>query len=238
MQREIETIFVDADDTLWESGKYFELTRKSFVRLLQRVGIDPATTEFEITRRNRERTEKGLFGVEPFNEMLIEIFHEKVSCYDMSEMRDLLAILNSHRNHPVKLYPDVRETIRELSGRFHLILYTKGEKKHQSLKLDRSGIRSLFTSIHIVPVKNVEVLRSIIDTEGLSPERCGMVGDNYTDDIIPALDAGFSRIFWVTRDGRTSEAQKTPAPVTQIHSFLELFDHLDPGNKSSSAEGT
>jgi phosphoglycolate phosphatase-like HAD superfamily hydrolase len=52
-------------------------------------------------------------------------------------------------DRPCELLPGVAPTLGELARRHRLLLFTKGDPREQLRKLDRSGLRPLFTRVGV-----------------------------------------------------------------------------------------
>jgi putative hydrolase of the HAD superfamily len=96
--------------------------------------------------------------------------------------------------HPMVLLAGVPEALARLSGRFRLLLLTKGDREVQENKLARSGLGHFFDGVHIVPEKDADVIRVLMAEYGLQPEQTWLVGNSPRSDINPALEAGIGAI--------------------------------------------
>lgn len=185
----LTSIIIDADDTLWESGLFYRKTMDSFVELMKQYGVSPSTVVNECKARDRESFRLGQYGVCYFNERLRQVCEKFVKkTHDDTCQRRLDNILNDHYEHPLRLLKDVRNTLVNLkkSG-YRLFLYTKGDEEHQLLKINKSRLLPLFDDYAIVKTKNTMMLKQHLDRWNLKSNEVAVVGDNYTDDILPAL---------------------------------------------------
>ena len=149
-QRPLTTIGFDADDTLWQNEQFYRLTELQFTELL----ADHAASEV-ISARLLEAEKRNLrhygFGIKGFTlsmiETAIEITEGNVPANVIAQIldigRDLLA-------HPVETLPHVRQTLEALSGKYLLVLITKGDLFDQERKLAQSGLGDLFDAVEIV----------------------------------------------------------------------------------------
>jgi putative hydrolase of the HAD superfamily len=94
-----------------------------------------------------------------------------------------------------ELLPGVAATLGELARRHRLLLFTKGEPREQLRKLDRSGLRPLFTRVGVPVEKDSGTYRLLIAQAELDPERTFMIGNSPRSDINPALKAGLRAVF-------------------------------------------
>jgi putative hydrolase of the HAD superfamily len=166
----IRTVGFDGDDTLWHSESHFEVTQGAFRDLLRRHVPDA-----EVERRLAEMEMKNLsvygYGVKSFTLSMLE------TAIELTEGRipasDLEVILGWGKRmlmEPTELLDGVEEALRKLSGRYDLLLITKGDLFDQEGKLARSGLGDLFLGVEILSEKNVESYRGIFQRRGIKPE--------------------------------------------------------------------
>jgi putative hydrolase of the HAD superfamily len=194
-QRPLTTIGFDADDTLWQNEQFYRLTEVQFTDLL----ADHAASDV-ISARLLEAEKRNLrhygFGIKGFTlsmiETAIEITEGSVPSNVIAQIldigRDLLA-------HPVETLPHARQTLEALSGKYLLVLITKGDLFDQERKLAQSGLGDLFDAVEIVSDKNASTYRRIFSKVGDGPERAMMIGNSLKSDIVPALAAGSYGVF-------------------------------------------
>ena len=90
----------------------------------------------------------------------------------------------------VDLLEGVSETVRELSGKYNLMVITKGDLFDQEAKLARSGIGDYFNAFEIIPQKNAKTYKYILRRHQLEATEFVMVGNSLKSDILPVLEAG------------------------------------------------
>ena len=145
----LSTIGFDADDTLWQNEQFYRLTEKRFTGLL----ADYAEAE-DLTNRLLEAEKKNLkaygFGIKGFTlsmiETAIEVTEGRVPSTVIHQIvdagRDLLS-------HPVEPLPHARATLEQLSGKYRLVLITKGDLFDQERKLAQSGTSIVVVTHHL-----------------------------------------------------------------------------------------
>jgi putative hydrolase of the HAD superfamily len=91
---------------------------------------------------------------------------------------------------PVEPLPGVRETLEALSGRYALMLVTKGDLFDQEAKLARSGLGERFSHVEIVSEKTPDTYAAILKRHGVKPGHFCMVGNSLKSDVLPAVRIG------------------------------------------------
>jgi putative hydrolase of the HAD superfamily len=88
---------------------------------------------------------------------------------------------------PTELLDGVEETLRLLSGRYDLLLITKGDLFDQESKLARSGLGDLFLGVEILSEKNTGSYRGVFTRRAIMPEDFVMVGNSLRSDVVPVV---------------------------------------------------
>ena len=186
----IRVVGFDGDDTLWHSESRFEVTQGEFRDLLKRHVPDA-----DVDRRLAEMEMKNLnvygYGVKSFTlsmlETAIELTEGRIPAADLEVIlgwgkRMLMA--------PTELLEGVAETLRELSGRYDLMLITKGDLFDQEGKLARSGLGDLFWGVDVLSEKNVDMYQAVFRRRGIEPSKFVMVGNSLRSDVVPVVALG------------------------------------------------
>ena len=227
-----QTLLIDADDTLWENNVYFERAIADFISFLNHRERSPAEIREILDEVERECIITHGYGLPSFARSLVKTF-ERLSVEPITPAlhETIHGFARTIAEQPVQMLPRVIDTLEYLGGRHHLILVTKGNFAEQSGKVERSGLKDLFSAIEIVPEKNFAAYTTIIGHHRLARERTWMVGNSPKSDINPALAAGINAIFvphddtWVLEHEELAEA-KPPAKLLVLTSFAELTEHF------------
>jgi len=186
----LTTIGFDADDTLWQHERFYQLTQQRFTALL-RPYADPHHLDEHMMAAERRNIPHYGFGVKGFTlsmiETAIEITDGKVPA---SVIRDVLEAGREMLRHPIEPLPHAEETLRLLGETHRLVLITKGELLDQERKLAASGLGDHFDAVEIVSDKTPEVYTRVFKRHGTGAEQAMMVGNSLASDIVPALTAG------------------------------------------------
>ena len=186
----INTVALDADDTLWHNESIFHLTQQKYFSLLKDYGdVDHMMARLlEVEIRNLKLYG---YGVKSFTLSMIE------TAIDLTRgavpAKTVMEILNLGRamlEHPVEPLPGVAETLEAMKDGYKLVMVTKGDLMNQEQKLARSGLGDYFDAIEIVSEKDANTYRRIVARQGIPPEESVMIGNSMKSDVLPALEAG------------------------------------------------
>ncbi len=225
-------LIFDADDTLWDSNIHFLEAEATFLEILRSSGVD-SQTEIRTTIRRHELdiiTEVG-YGRRPYVLALHRAMRELLPSHHHDatwvEVERIGAKLLSRH---CELLPGVEPTLRELSRRHRLLLFTKGQPEEQMAKLERAGLRALFSRVGIPLEKDALTYRLLMAQAGLDPARTFMIGNSPRSDINPAIRAGLrGAVFiphphtWELEDAEIDAAQERVVTITTFPQLLELF---------------
>ncbi|HYG86396.1 MAG TPA: HAD family hydrolase [Azospirillum sp.] len=186
----IDTIAFDGDDTLWHNESLFSMTQERFRALLAHAA-EPATIDARLLAAERRNLGVYGYGIKGFVlsmiETAIEVTDGRIAAADTQSLIDFgKAMLQ----HPVELLDGVSEVVEALSGRYRLMLITKGDLFDQESKIARSGLAERFAAVEIVSEKDPDTYRRVLERHGVAPERFLMVGNSVRSDILPVLALG------------------------------------------------
>jgi putative hydrolase of the HAD superfamily len=127
----------------------------------------------------------------------------------------------------IELLPGVAETLKDLAGRHHLILMTKGNRAEQADKLARSGLAPYFAAVEIPAEKDPAAYRDVVLRQNIEARSAWMIGNSPKSDINPALAAGLHAVFLFHKDTWVLEhAAVDKAPEGQHLIELDSFAKL------------
>ncbi len=212
--KNISLIAFDADDTLWECQTYFEAVEKEYCEVLK-----PYASADEVS--------KALFAVETANmpllgygskafllsllENAIEVSEGKLKAKEVKKIIDLGKGLLELPGRPMD---GVEETLKVLhdTGKYHLVVFTKGELLDQENKFHRSGLSPYFDNIIVVSDKTEKSYHQLCDRYSIDVDQLLMVGNSFRSDIEPVLKLGG----W---------AAHIPFHTVWQHEVVEEYDH-------------
>lgn len=190
----LKVIGFDADDTLWVNEPYYRESEDRFCELLQKFG----DKEF-ILKKLLEIEVKNLgvygYGTKAFMLSLIEtallVSENRIRPETIGE---IIVLGKSQINRPNEILPGAEKVLKELSGKYRLILATKGDLLDQERKLSNSGLPGYFHHIEIMSDKKTENYRQLLKHLDILPSEFLMVGNSMKSDILPVLELGGNAI--------------------------------------------
>ncbi len=227
-----QTLLFDADDTLWENNIYFERAIAAFISYLDhRVHTDEEVREHLNICERATVAEYG-YGLLSFRRSLIACFEKLTdSVITPDKHARIVAFTESISASEIELLPNVAETLKDLSQRHRCILVTKGNLDEQTDKVERSGLKPLFTSVEVLPEKKESAYRELIDRHVCDPANTWMIGNSPRSDINPALAAGLNAIFlphdftWVL-EHEVIDAPPSGQRLLELSAFADLLKHF------------
>jgi putative hydrolase of the HAD superfamily len=227
-----QTLFIDADDTLWENNVYFERAIANFISFLNHHEYTPKQVREVLNEVERECIVKHGYGLHSFAHALVGTF-ETISVEPITpELHETIhGFAHMIAEHPMEIIPGVEDTLRYLKSQHHLILLTKGNFTEQTGKVDRSRLGQHFAAIEVVPEKNSEAYHGMVEKYGLDPEITWMVGNSPKSDINPALNAGLNAVFvphdqtWILEHEEIFRGNSR-GKLLEVDNFAALRNHF------------
>jgi putative hydrolase of the HAD superfamily len=220
------TLFVDADDTLWENNIYFEAVVADYLALVERHGCPPEQARARLLEVERERVGRFGYGIANFQASLELACRSLIDASTTVDTGPIAGLCASLRRRAGTHLAEVAATLRSLAGRHRIVLLTKGDGDDQMGKVARSGLRRHLHQVDIVPEKDVTAYRDVLRRHGAAPERSWMIGNSPKSDILPALGAGLGAVFVPHPATWSLELVDLPAPHTPRYIVLDRFRDL------------
>ncbi|MEM1350755.1 MAG: HAD family hydrolase [Pseudomonadota bacterium] len=221
MPQHLTTIAFDADDTLWDNERYFQMTQALFADLLKDYTEREGLMDRLLAAERRNLGHYG-FGVKGFTlsmiETALEVTENRVPGQVVAE---ILEAGREMLRHPVDLLPCARSAVEAAKETHRILLITKGDLLDQERKLAQSGLGALFDAVEIVSDKNTQVYKEIFARHGDGAVRGMMVGNSLKSDVLPMISAGGWGVF--VPHGFEWQLEKAPKPVGEPR-FAEISD--------------
>lgn len=192
--KDIKVIGFDADDTLWVNETYFRDAETQFAKLLNQFETENKIDQelFKMEMKNLPFYGYGVKGfVLSMVEMALELSNNTVSNKTIAE---ILNIGKDMINKPVELLEGVEEVLEKLSGKYRLIVATKGDLLDQERKLEKSGLLDYFHHIEVLSDKKEENYSRLLKHLDIKPEEFLMLGNSLKSDVLPIVAIGAKAI--------------------------------------------
>ncbi len=191
-----QQLIFDADDTLWENNIYFEEAFEQFVDFLDHSSLSPDEVRDVLDEIERVNQKTHGYGSINFGRNLRQCYqHLCERDISTADLDHVMSLAERILDQPIELMDGVEPTLRRLSSRHELLLFTKGHPEEQKLKIDRSGLGQYFSHFAIVKEKDCESYGELVRTRNLDPARCWMIGNSPRSDINPALELGLGAVY-------------------------------------------
>lgn len=231
LDKQVQIIAFDADDTLWKNEAFFREAEQQFYQLLKPYAIADKI-EPQLFATEMKNLPLYGYGIKGFMLSMIEVATALSHHHITPEL--IQAILNIGQEmlkKPVELLPGVIETLAALQKDYRLIVATKGDLLDQERKIELSGLSSYFDHIEIMSDKKPHNYQQLLDKIGCKPDAFLMIGNSIKSDIAPVLDiGGFAahipyHITWAHEEHPEPLSSSRHLELTQIN---QLITHLIP----------
>jgi len=227
-----QTLFFDADDTLWENSVYFERAITSFISYLDHKVHTAEEVREHLNAIEIQTIRAFGYGLKSFRRSLTQCFEDLTSAPLTEEKRQRIAdFVDSIADREVKLLPMVSHTMPQLALRHRLFLVTKGDKVEQTDKLLRSGLAAHFAGVEVLSEKHELAYRELTERHKCQPVSTWMIGNSPKSDINSALAAGLNAVFLPHTFTWILEHEVVSPPLTgrtlvELDSFSQLLEHF------------
>jgi len=183
-------IAFDADDTLWHNEPYFDEAQERFCQLFQDYASSQEILGLILNHQVKNLPLYG-FGIKAFTlsmiESALELTNHQISGKGIEK---ILTIGKDLLQKPVELLPNVEDVLKELKGKYKLVIATKGDLKDQHRKLHDSGIGHYFHHIEVLSDKTELDYTKMLGRLDCKAEDFLMIGNSLKSDVLPILNLG------------------------------------------------
>ena len=204
-----DTVFFDADDTLWENERYFRNAEAQFTELLADYttpeGVQPMLWQ-------KQEDHIPLFGYGSKTYLIGMTDAAMDLCGGMLPDRiyyGIKKIITDLAFHELEIIDGVVETLEALQGHYKLIVATKGDMPEQMGKFRASGLAKYFHHCEVMENKDEKNYLELAAKNDIAPERILMIGNSVKSDIAPVVNLGGTAIH-------------TPHEVVWVHEMMDM----------------
>ena len=228
----IRHVFFDLDRTLWD----FEQNSETVIKEL--------LTKYDIEKMYSVSADKFIKTYKKINHKLWQLYSKNKITKDelrttrFSKTLEKLGAKNNELGtlleqdyiakspYQTKLLEGANNILDYLKPTYKLHILSNGFKEVQHIKLHESGIKQHFNNIFIseemgYQKPDKEIFLAAQNKAGTTASACMMIGDDFTNDIEGALNAGWKAVYLTRRKKRLTHKN-----MYQIHSLTELKDLL------------
>jgi len=225
----IDGVLYDLDDTLIYTSEIFRGFMDRYVEAVAvETGIPRSVLSEALSRINDDEYKR--MGVNPkrWGEVVKRLAESLGDNSGVLE-NNVDILLGIYRAEP-RVRPGVKAILREMKGcgvKQGLVTHANEEWTHW--KMDVVGLWDYFSIVLIADEnghKCAEHWRRGMEMLELPPERCLVVGDSLSGDIIPAAGLG-ARTVWMPSPWSVYRAGVVPEQTVQIEEFNQFLEVLD-----------
>ena len=204
-----DTIFFDADDTLWENERFFRAAEDKFIELLKDY-TTPDGVQDMLWRKQEDNIPLFGYGSKTYmigmTDAAMELCGGTLPEHIYYGIKKIITELAFHE---FTLIEGVEETLQALQGRYRLIVATKGDLTEQLNKYRISGLAKYFHHCEVMENKDEKNYLELAAKHNLDPTEILMIGNSVKSDIAPVVNIGG----W---------AIHTPHDVVWVHEMMDM----------------
>lgn len=209
LKGKFDTIFIDADDTLWENERYFRQAEAKFIELLADY-TSPEGVQDMLWRKQEDNIPLFGYGSKTYMIGMAD------AAMDLCGGRlpdniyyGIKKIITELAFHELEIIDGVEDTLKTLQKHYKLIVATKGDLTEQMGKFRISGLAKYFHHCEVMENKDEKNYLELAAKHDLDPSRMLMIGNSVKSDIAPVVNIGG----W---------AINTPHEVVWVHEMMDM----------------
>lgn len=204
-----DTIFFDADDTLWENEQYFRNAEAKFTELLADY-TSPEGVQQMLWEKQEDNIPLFGYGSKTYmigmTDAALELCGGSLPEHIYYVVKDIITSLAFHE---LQIIDGVQETLEALSGHYKMIVATKGDVTEQMAKFRKSGLDRFFHHCEVMENKDEKNYLELAAKHDLEPEKLLMIGNSVKSDIAPVVNIGGTAIH-------------TPHEIVWVHEMMDM----------------
>ena len=224
----VDTMFFDADDTLWENEQFFRNAEAHFAELLSDY-TSPEGVQQMLWQKQEDNIPLFGYGSKTYmigmTDAAIELCGGNLPEHIYYGVKKIITDLAFHE---FELKEGVIETLEALQDHYTLIVATKGDLTEQLYKYRLSGLDRYFHHCEVMENKNENNYLELAAKNNLDPEQIIMVGNSVKSDIAPVVNIGGIAfhtphdVIWVHEIMDMPENDR----IIEVKNIREILDHL------------
>lgn len=207
--RRFSTIFLDADDTLWENERYFRAAEADFTELLADY-TSPEGVQQMLWEKQEENIPLFGYGSKTYMIGMTDAAMELCGGHLPDKIYyGVKKIITDLAFHELEIIEGVEETLKALQGKYRLIVATKGDLPEQMGKFRSSGLERYFHHCEVMENKDEKSYLELAAKNDLDPSEILMIGNSVKSDIAPVINIG-------------GHAIHIPHEVVWVHEMMDM----------------
>ena len=225
-----KTIAFDADDTLFVNEPYFQEVEQKFCQLLENY-LSHHTLSQELFKVEIDNLKLYGYGIKGYILSMIEAaITVSNATIPIEVISKIIQYGKELLEKPIEILDGVEETLAALSGKYKLVVATKGDLKDQQSKLHRSGLGHYFHHIEVMSDKKEADYLKLIQRLDIKPNEFLMIGNSLKSDVLPVLNIGGQAIhvpFHTTWAHEIIDPKDIPVAFETVQNFADITKFLD-----------
>ena len=209
LRGKFNTIFVDADDTLWENERYFRNAEAQFTELMKDY-TEPEGVQQMLWQKQEENIPLFGYGSKTYligmTDAAMDLCGGRLPDNIYYGIKKIITDLAFHK---LEIIDGVVETLEALQGRYKLIVATKGDLTEQMGKFRISGLAKYFHHCEVMENKDEKNYLELAAKHDLDPSQMLMIGNSVKSDIAPVMKIGGTAIH-------------TPHEIVWVHEMMDM----------------
>ena len=228
LKGQFDTVFFDADDTLWENEQYFRDAEAKFADLLSDYTA-PEGVQQMLWQKQEDNIPLFGYGSKTYmigmTDAALELCGGSLPDHIYHGIKKIITELAYHE---FQLIDGVVETLEALQDHYTLIVATKGDLTEQMAKYRMSGLEKYFHHCEVMENKNEKNYLELAAKHDLKPEQILMIGNSVKSDIAPVVNIGGiafhtpHEVVWVHEMMDMPESDR----IIELQNIREVIDYL------------
>lgn len=228
LRGKFNTIFVDADDTLWENERYFRNAEAQFTELMKDY-TEPEGVQQMLWQKQEENIPLFGYGSKTYligmTDAAMDLCGGRLPDNIYYGIKKIITDLAFHK---LEIIDGVVETLEELQSRYKLIVATKGDLTEQMGKFRISGLAKYFHHCEVMENKDEKNYLELAAKHDLDPSKMLMIGNSVKSDIAPVVNIGGTAIHTPHEIVWVHEMMDMPMSdrIIEVNNFTEILKYL------------
>ena len=209
LKGKFDTIFFDADDTLWENEQFFRDAEAQFAELLADY-TDPEGVQELLWHKQEDNIPLFGYGSKTYMIGMTDAAVELCGGHLPDKIyHGVKKIITNLAFHEFELIEGVEDTLKSLHGHYRMIVATKGDLTEQLNKYRLSGLEKYFHHCEVMENKDEKNYLELCAKHDIEPSQLLMIGNSVKSDIAPVINIGGTAIH-------------TPHDVIWVHEMMDM----------------